>query len=220
MAKETIFWKGLKQQTIHFESDMPKGVKEEKEGVVKGYDFTGGVQFKSSLRTDASVILAASYDGKERESLDFLLSRDDCESLVKYLSGLIGYIDERNEVIGNLLDEFATVHQYYKDELLVSLNVEITDYNPMSHPTLEKAPLLLKFTPEFKPGVYANSHDFSAVIYVTGIMGTDFTGVWSQVLPKGFPLKYGPKLVARGEKKMKALQDESLKKMDERMQKK
>lgn len=205
--KETTFRKKFKRQEINFDNDMD-------DAVDTTYQFSAAPVFKSSVNKDSSVILVASHNHKESDSIDFLLKRDDCEKLIKYLQGVVDYIDERNEIISNLEERFALIREAYKNEEIDDVSVSLCDENPLGMNTEFNKPCLLKFEPNASITCIKFFTAFYAIMYVTGIYDMD-KKVFKEVLD-GIPLVYDSALKKRGERIRKEQMKSAMKAMDER----
>ena len=205
--KETTFRKKFKRQEINFDNDMD-------DAVDTTYQFSAAPVFKSSVNKDSSVILVASHNHKENDSIDFLLKRDDCEKLINYLQGVIDYIDERNEIISNLEERFALIREAYKNKEIDDVSVSLCDENPLGMNTEFNKPCLLKFEPNASITCTKFFTAFYAIMYVTGIYDMD-KKVFKEVLDE-IPLVYDSALKKRGERIRREQIKSAMKAMDER----
>lgn len=208
--KETVFRKKFKTQEMNIDNDMD-GASE------TSYQFSVSPLFKSPLNTDSSVIIVASYDHKEENSMDFMISKDDCIKLMNYLQGVIDYIDERNEIISNLEERFKMIRDSYKFGEIEKVEVSLCDENPLSYSGDGNKPCLLKFEPIASITCSKFFTHFYAILYVTGVYEVD-KKIFADVL-KDIPLVYDNSLKRRGERIKKEQLADAMKAMDERTEK-
>ena len=205
--KETTFRKNFKTQEMNIDNFMD-GTSD------TSYQFSAAPLFKSPLNQDAGVMLVCSHNHKEDTSLDFLISKDDCVKLIEYFNKIIDFIDERNEVIGNLEERFKIIRDAYEAGELERVDVSLSDENAYGYTGDGNKPCLLKFEPI--PVVTCSKFftTFYAILYVTGVYEAD-KKIFADVL-KDIPLKYDSALKKRGERIKREQYNDALKAIDER----
>lgn len=208
--KETVFRKKLKTQEMNIDNDM--------DGVADtSYQFSISPIFKSPLSTETSVIIVGSHNHNEKDSIDFMISKEDCDNLINYFKSVRSYIDERNEIIENLLERFRLVKDGYEAGDIEKVEVYLCDENPYSSNYNGNKACLLRFEPVASITCSKFFTPFYAIVYVTGVIDAD-KKIFDPVL-KDVPLVYDNALKKRGERIKKEQYNDAMKSMDERMNK-